>query len=150
MNKPQYVIGIDPGKHTGFAVYDRHTRQLIDLRTSTFWTTVFDLERYLEDCGALNFEVVIEDVTQLKAVFQKQGDGSSRKREHIAQGVGSVKRDAELLIQFIEAKGIRLNKMVPRKGGTSKMKVEAFNALTKWNKSSSEHSRDAAMLVFGR
>lgn len=45
--------------------------------------------------------------------------------------------------------GIEFRALPPTKGAT-KMSAEAFRDLTGWRGRTSEHSRDAAMLVFGR
>ena len=64
------------------------------------------------------------------------------------QGVGSVKRDAKIWEDFLTDIGIPFEMTHP-KNSVTKLNDLSFRKLTKYSKRTSEHSRDAAMLVFG-
>lgn len=65
------------------------------------------------------------------------------------QGAGSVKRDASIWEEFCTDYEIPFRALPPIKGGT-KLQPDYFKALTGWKGKTSEHARDAAMIVFGR
>lgn len=65
------------------------------------------------------------------------------------QGAGSVKRDASIWEEFCTDYQIAFRALPPAKGGT-KLNPDYFKALTGWRGKTSEHARDAAMIVFGR
>ena len=64
------------------------------------------------------------------------------------QGVGSVKRDATIWEDYLTELGVEFEMVAPKRN-TTKMSQEYFKQLTGWKKQTNEHSRDAAMLVFG-
>lgn len=149
MSKIQYVVGIDPGKSTGFAVYDRSTKKLIELKTLTFWKTVTELDSWVEDCGK-GFEVFIENPADVSPTFKKSGVANRRAENKISQNVGSNKRDALLLMEYLEIKGIKFTPLSPRGRKMAKMDAEVFQRWCGWSESSSQHSRDAGALIYGR
>jgi hypothetical protein len=64
------------------------------------------------------------------------------------QGAGSVKRDAKIWQDFCEDMDIPFEAVKPCAGAT-KRTTETFERLTGWKGRTSNHARDAAMLVFG-
>ena len=64
------------------------------------------------------------------------------------QGVGSVKRDASIWEAFLKDLGIEYEMVAPKRNVT-KLTQERFKAITGWGKRTNEHSRDAAMLIYG-
>ena len=71
---------------------------------------------------------------------------ASRER---LQGAGSVKRDCAIWETFCAELGVECRKIAP-KHNTTKLTAAQFRVLTGWQGRTSEHGRDAAMLVFGR
>ena len=65
------------------------------------------------------------------------------------QGAGSVKRDSSIWEDFLKDKGIPFQGIHPLQGLT-KLTSVYFKRITKWDGKTSEHSRDAAMLVIGK
>ena len=83
---------------------------------------------------------------------QRTGFGTERmtreeERKRL-QGVGSVKRDATIWEDYLTELGVEFEMVAPKRNIT-KMSQEYFKQLTGWKKQTNEHSRDAAMLVFG-
>lgn len=134
-------IGIDPGTHTGVAVWDSKEGRFLSLETMPIHialTRVLAIaERHRDDV-----QVIFEDA-RLRTWFGK-GNVSAK-----AQGAGSVKRDCSIWEDFLIDMGIPF---VTTKPGNVATKVTPswFRKLTGWEGRCSEHARDAAMLVFGR
>jgi len=137
-------IGIDTGRSTGFAVWDRSN--FIELDTRPLHRALFDVRDYAQCFGADMVTVYIEDARLRTWIPREKSLAEFKGR---AQGAGSVKRDASIWEEFCEDCGIRLVK-VPPKYNTTKLSAEAFARITGYKGRTSEHARDAAMLVFGK
>lgn len=134
-------IGIDTGKHTGFAVWDTEKRKLDFVDTIPIHEALLRIwsQRHA------NVEVYFEDARQRKWY----GTRTAKEDRDKLQGAGSVKRDSTIWEDALTDWGIPFHSVAP-KHNTTKMTPEFFRALTGWKGRTSEHSRDAAMLVFGR
>jgi hypothetical protein len=143
---PSMLIGIDGGTHTGVATYcdtDGYT-----LLTMTFWEA-YDYVRALSMHYALR--VYIEHPSGNLPVFAT-GKVNGKARERIAQSVGRVKRESELLADGLKRCGLTVTLVVPRgrKGSRGKWTAADLLAATGYAKRSSQHARDAARLIVGR
>lgn len=139
-------IGIDPGTHTGFALWSRTERRLWMVDTMTITQAMKTVEDYVcnfDTDGNKRYEVVvfIEDA-------RKRTWFGSSNREKL-QGAGSVKRDCSIWETFCYELGVECRKIAP-KHNTTKLTAAQFKVLTRWQGRTSDHARDAAMLVFGR
>ena len=134
-------VGIDTGKHTGFAVWDTEKRQLDFVDTIPIHEALLRIwsQRHA------NVEVYFEDARQRKWY----GTKTAKEDRNKLQGAGSVKRDSTIWEDALKDWGIPFHAVAP-KHNVTKMTPEYFRALTGWKGRTSEHSRDAAMLVFGR
>ena len=135
-------IGIDTGTHSGFAVWDSEKRKLLEIETLTI-TQAMDRVLTYRNIGLTigrEIKLHIEDA-RLRKWYGNAG------REKL-QGVGSVKRDCAIWFDWCKENHIEYRKVAPKDKPT-KMKAEPFNRLTGWCKTTSEHGRDAAMMVFG-
>ena len=136
-------IGIDTGTHTGFAVWDSKQKRLLDLETLPIHRAlerVHDFNLIAETMGTF-IHVVFEDA-RLRRWYS--GDATAKM-----QGAGSIKRDAAIWEDFLTDYKYDFTMVVPQKGMT-KMNEEYFKTLTGWNGRTSNHARDAALLVIGR
>lgn len=134
-------IGIDPGTHTGVAVWDSREGKFLSLETLPIHialTRVLAIAERNRD----NVQVVFEDARQ-RTWFGK-GDTNAK-----LQGAGSVKRDCSIWEDFCEDYDIPFQAKPPVKGAT-KVSAEYFKMISHYTGRTSEHSRDAAMLVIGR
>ncbi len=138
---PRLFIGIDAGRETGLAVWDAQAERFAVLTMVDFWRALDFVLAYAPD----QVLVVVEDPALNAPLFDK-GVRSARKRERIAQNVGGVKRESKLLADGLARKGYQVRRIRPR---TRKLDADAFRRLTKHQSRTSQHSRDAAMLVFG-
>ncbi len=138
------VIGIDPGMHTGLAVWDTTSRQFLDIRCSG----IVNAMDYLDDL-AFNRGiglVVFEDARQRTWIPREK---DIRQLKGRAMGAGSVKRDCSIWEEWCEARSIQYIASRPKTGMT-KLTDAYFRGITGYDRRTNEHGRDAAMLVFQR
>lgn len=132
-------IGIDTGTHTGIAIWDTKQKKFLEVKTLPIHKAIELVLTY-----ATTFPdvfVIFEDARQRKWFGR-----TTRGKE---QGAGSIKRDCSIWEEFLKDKKISFNAVPPMVGGT-KMKEEYFRKLTGWTDRTSNHARDACMLVFGK
>lgn len=141
-------LGVDPGINTGFAVWNAPAQKLLEVKTVNFWGCITHITQYMNLYGASEICLVIEDVIGNRPTFHHNATGA-KQREKISQNVGGNKRDCQLIIEYCEMHGIKVVRKVPGRGGSTKLKDEPFKKLTKWEGKTSNHARDAAMLVYG-
>jgi len=153
-------LGLDGGNHVGFAVWDKQGKQFLNLSTVDFWEAI-KLIDYWENWCQMNAKTlvsVVEDVSANKPVFKLAGVYLHTPGAHsqklsaagkVAEGVGRVKQTSDLLIKYCEKKCSQVIKLKPGGRSMTKMKADAFKKITGYSKRTSEHARDAAMLVYG-
>ena len=140
-------VGIDTGVNTGFAVWYTESRQLTIVTTITIHQALIWVKGFWERCK--------EEGEEMKVYFE-----DARKRTWYAtstakqdrdklQGAGSIKRDCKIWEDALTEWGIPFEAVAPKRNVT-KLSAEAFRNITGWKERTNEHSRDAAMLVFGR
>ena len=132
------IIGIDPGKNTGIAIYDPTRKVLTEVYMAKFWDAV-ELMRGLSRQDTVVIELpaskhVHHDEAVNKGAIQRTG-----------VNVGSVIRESELLIEL--AGILKLPCIIQRPGG--KTKAKAFKKITGWTGRTNQHNRDAGMLCYG-
>lgn len=138
-------IGIDPGAHTGFAVWSSTTREFVEIETLRIDAAILRVLHYKELVGVSKISVVFEDARQRK-FFEKERNLSEYRGK--LMGAGAVKRDCKIWEDFLKAHGIKFWAKPPQKGAT-KWEQDQFKAVIGWKGRTSEHARDAALLVWG-
>lgn len=139
--QPLYSIGIDPGKQTGFAVYNIQFDRFDRIETLTFWSAFGQVLMY---DPRLVSRVVIE-LPDSKHVWHK--DASTTKAiQRQAVNVGGVLREAELFAEGIRNAGYKVLTTNPR----GKTDSRIFEKITGWTGRTNQHERDAGLLCFGR
>jgi hypothetical protein len=138
------VIGIDPGLHTGLAVWDTSSRQFLDIRCSGIVSAMDYLEHISRNRGI--GLVVFEDARQRKWIPREKDLAQMKGR---AMGAGSVKRDCSIWEEWCVARNIQYIASRP-KNGMTKLTDAYFRGITGYDRRTNEHGRDAAMLVFQR
>ena len=129
-------IGIDPGTHTGYAAWDMERNQLSAVSTLKIHKAMaFVLEVHY---SGLLHSVTFEDA-RLRRWLGNKG------REAL-QGAGSIKRDCAIWADFLGDHGITYRAVAPQAGAT-KWGAEQFAKAFGWTGRTSEHARDAALLV---
>lgn len=138
MSKYKLAIGIDTGTQTGYAVWNIETKGFEEIQTLKIHQALDSVLEYHQLYGD-KLLVRFEDA-RLRKWFGKAG------REKL-QGAGSIKRDAVIWQDFLNDNLIKHEAVAP-KNNTTKIKSELFQKITKYKGRTSEHARDAAMLVF--
>lgn len=136
------MVGIDTGVHTGFAVAldEGQGGRLIEVNSLTITQSMSRVKELCDLYGQAEVCLYIEDARQ-----RKWFTGGREK----AQGVGSVKRDAQIWEDWCKENKINY-KLIHPKDNCTKYKADTFKKLTGWLGRTNEHARDAAMLVFKR
>jgi len=155
------VIGIDPGDHTGLAVWDTGQQAFVLLATLPLhkamqevvkWTTAPELAPQRK---GKKVHVVCEDARQ-RTWFAPERNVSEYRGK--LMGAGAAKRDAKIWEEFLSDKdvampysddlGLTFTMHKPQAHGT-KWAADYFARVTGFKGRTSEHSRDAALLVYG-
>ena len=138
----KYLIGIDTGVNTGYAVAEDKGNggELFEVRSLTITQAMNRTLEFVVHYGKENVCLFIEDARQ-RTWFT----GGREK----AQGVGSVKRDAQIWEDWCKEQGINYKMIHPAANATKKKAID-FTRETGWAGRTNEHARDAAMLVFKR
>lgn len=136
------LIGIDTGVNTGYAVAMDHGNggELHEVECLSITKAMQSIQEIKAIHGKDNLKLYIEDAR--KRTWFKGG------REK-AQGVGSVKRDAQIWEDWCIEQEFNYS-MVHPKANATKTKADLFKKITGWTGRTNEHARDAAMLVFKR
>lgn len=146
------VIGIDPGDHTGLAVWDTGQQAFVLLATLPLhkamqevvkWTTAPELAPQRK---GKKVHVVCEDARQ-RTWFAPERNVSEYRGK--LMGAGAAKRDAKIWEEFLADNGINYEAHKPQ-AGTTKWSADYFTRITGYTGRTSEHARDAALLVFQR
>lgn len=149
-NKYRYAVGIDTGVHTGIAVWDCMEHRFTMIETMQIHQALEHVRTLSEYGGGC--KVYIEDPRKRKwygHYDKKAGRWVETTNANAQQGVGSVKRDAKIWEDMCTDKGIPFALLKPMQNGT-KLSDDYFKKITGWKGRTSEHSRDAAMIVFHR
>ena len=134
--KYEFVIGIDPGVTTGYAVWCTTEKKLIIVSSSIRC----EIEDRIKSISEKSKILVRFEDARMRTWFGQSG------REKL-QGAGSIKRDSQLWEEWLTYYNIPFQKVAPKNNKT-KISSSLFKSLTKFNNPTNEHSRDAAMLVF--
>ena len=137
MKPYDYIIGIDPGTHTGLAVWNG--KRLHTVATYMIHRAMQDVRIHLAFSD--NILVRIEDARLRTWYGNDKGDRAK------SQGVGSIKRDCAIWEDFCKDLGIDYEMVKPGRVKT-KLTAASFKNLTGWEGRTTEHSRDAAMLCY--
>lgn len=131
-------VGVDPGVHTGFAVWDADAQKLLDVRSMGIVAAMLQVQ-LMHGFGSLAM-VTFEDA-RLRTWFGSKGKES-------LQGAGSIKRDCQIWAEWLEHVGCPYRNVSPKAKG-AKLNAEQFARLTGWTERTNEHGRDAGMLILG-
>ncbi len=139
-----YLIGLDPGKHTGIAVWNTKGQHFFYVDTLPIHAALHYVRTFAK--GGADTRVYVEDARQRK--WLPKDATSSEYRGHL-MGAGSVKRDSVIWQDALTDWGIPFE-MVPPRPGATKWDAATFARITGYKGRTSNHARDAALLVFGR
>ena len=144
-----HLVGIDPGKDTGVAIWNTETRAFERLATMQIHEALvlfYDLTQHFWTDYKARAYFFVEDARQRK--WLPKDASSSEYRGHL-MGAGSVKRDSVIWQDALTDWGIPFE-MVPPRPGATKWDADTFARITGYKGRTSNHARDAALLVFQR
>lgn len=147
MNSASYscIIGIDPGTHTGYAEwYPAQNRSGAKGRLAAVQT--LQLHAAMQHVQAMHAIHGAGLLVRFEDARLRKWYGAAGREK--LQGAGSIKRDSTIWGEFLTASHIAHEAVAPRAVAT-KLPAAAFAAITAYTARTSEHGRDAAMLVYG-
>ena len=127
------ILGIDPGVQTGMALWNGVTFSFVrtvPIHEALFWVFTHQAEI---------------DYIRVEDARKRKWFGKDAKVKQ--QGAGSIKRDCKIWDDFLGSLHIPYEMVHPIKGGT-KLDGASFKKATGYTKQTSNHARDAAMLVW--
>ncbi|MBI2750823.1 MAG: hypothetical protein HYX43_16265 [Burkholderiales bacterium] len=131
------ILGMDPGANTGVATF-------IGGKLATLATIApHEIERVLRD--VMPARVVFEDSRLQSHTWTRGKSGAASAK--MARNVGQVDAWCFLITAVCGELGIAAHGVSPA-GKGAKVNAEAFAAITGWEGSSNEHTRDAAMVAW--
>lgn len=138
-------IGLDPGEHTGFAVYDRDLCSFSELREISFETAVWEITEKYQSA------IIVIEIPNNKSVWHKPNGANLAVIQRTAVNVGSVLREAELLKRSLQYFGKRKGCDYEIRTAHPRGKVDAdmFKRITGFNGRVNQHCRDAGLLCWG-
>lgn len=141
-------IGLDTGEHTGFAVWDGTSGRFLEVATLPLFRALEEVKRWHYAClmQGVPLFVIFEDARKRKWLPRERNAAEYRGR---LMGAGSVKRDAAIWEEALEAWHIPYQAIAPQAGMT-KWNPGYWAKVTGWTGRTSEHARDAALLVWRR
>lgn len=140
-----HAIAIDPGVHTGWA--EAVDGKLTAIETLTFWSAY---ERLMSIQLTLNDEyprvtLYIEDSGKIPILYRKGCNLAEMTK--IARNIGINQAHGNLLAIAASEMDYNVIRTSPLRSGT-KTQPAAFKKLTGWDEKTSEHGRDAAMILW--
>lgn len=144
MTKYKYYIGIDCGVNTGICIWSREEKEITFIATVKIHYAIKFVESWAHSWPGKIF-VRIEDARKRKWIPKQKNEKAERGRR---EGAGSVKRDAVIWEDLLTDLGVDFEMVAPAKNKT-KASADYFQKLTRYTGSTSEHARDAGMLVCG-
>jgi len=142
------IIGIDPGVKTGYAVWNKSQKKFELVKTYKIHEAMKEIELMYDNINNHLFYTITRIVVEDARLWTYHKKTSSAK----LQGAGSIKRDCKIWEDFLndifKNSGVEIIFKKPNNHIT-KLTKEQFYKLTGFSGKTSEHARDAAMLVYG-
>jgi hypothetical protein len=131
------VLGIDPGKHTGVAIF--RNGALTELRTTDPNGVAALLDEIQPD------RVVFEDSRLTRATWSRGVSPAAMRK--IARNVGQIDAWCSQLVDLCAVRGIVAHGISPKNKG-AKLSAVQFMKLTGYAGRTNQHQRDAAMVAW--
>lgn len=130
------VLGIDPGAHTGLAIF--RDGELSELRT----IAPVEIDEFLTTWTPKR--VVFED-SRLESKVWTPAKGAAALK--VARNIGEIDAWCKLIVSICARLKIDAHGISPKSKGT-KLDAKQFEAATGWTGASNQHTRDAAMVAY--
>lgn len=145
--KTEIYIGIDPGVNFGFAVWSAKENAFSEIESLDFYDGIKKALLYASELKGFGVAVKVRfEDARLRKWFTDGNGGKEAKGK--AMGAGAVKVLCSIIENELKKAGIEFD-AVPPKNNRTKLDAKTFKKITGWQGRTNEHSRDAAMLVFG-
>lgn len=135
------LVGIDPGTHTGLALYDAAEAKLEAVTALPFWEAAERLRTVAPRVAC----VVVEDARRV-GLYARHRKLSGARRDRAARSIGMIDRDVSLWLDLCERLALPVVTAEPTR---SKWDADTFRRITGYTERTNEHGRDAARLVYG-
>jgi hypothetical protein len=143
----RFIIGIDPGTKTGVAIWDRKIKTFVLIDTLCIVDAILDIGNFVRHQEEIGEKVMIRcENPNTWRPFKGRNDKATNSR---LQGAGSVKRDFAIWKEFAELFDVFFEP-VSLQAAQKKMDAATFKKITGINQRTSNHARDAAMLVYNK
>lgn len=146
-----FVLGVDPGLHTGVAMYSRERDELLWLRTMNFWGLYDHVLEQDTELLEIVFEIPkVSGGFRLYHRFKKGGSEEVKEggpQSKVAANIGANAREGTLLARRFADFGFDVWSVSPPKKA-KKWDADDLYRETKFAGRSSEHSRDAARVAW--
>lgn len=134
------IIGIDPGKDTGLAIFEN--KILIETRSINTYEAI----KFLQDNKQDIDYIVIESSTKQSFIWNKNNKSANALGRH-ARNIGSVDGVVRTLLECCEAENINVKTISPLQKGKKWDAVEFKQYFQEYTKRTNQHERDAAICV---
>lgn len=136
-----HVLGLDPGRKTGVALYVNGV--LSELAT----IGPVELQSFLVGRSKLGrLQVVFEDSRLISAIYSDKDAKNEAAKKKIARDVGGIDMLCLLIEDSCKRLRVRYLGLSPKEKG-AKVAASAFEHITGWEGRTNEHERDAAMVA---
>jgi hypothetical protein len=134
------IIGIDPGKDTGLAIFEGKT--LIQTQSINTYEAIKFLQENKQDIDY----VVIESSAKQSFIWNKNNKSTNAFGRH-ARNIGSVDGVVRVIIECCEAENIKVETISPLQKGKKWNSEEFKQYFQEYTKKTNQHERDAAICV---
>lgn len=139
-----YIVGIDPGRETGYCIWNRQQEKLMFSCTTDFLNVQKLLLKMFEDKSTVKIYVEVPG----RFVYRRNtgADGRITKGDSHAVNIGMNIREAQLLVIQLEYWGFDVEGVAPVR--EKKWTAQQYKIFTKSDKKVSQHEADAVRLAF--
>lgn len=131
------ILGLDPGAHTGLAVFQRG--ELVELATISPASIYSALVQWSPK------RVIFEDSRLQSHSWTTHAARAAALK--MARNIGEVDGYCRIIVDYCELLGIMAHGVSP-KGKGAKMDADSFRELTGWSGRTNTHERDACMVAW--
>jgi hypothetical protein len=140
-----FIVGVDPGKHTGIGVLRRatstHKEKVLTWTTRDFHS----VQKYLATVFADRSEVKVFVEHPPAFVYGRNAGKQGGERDRFQADVGGVRREAKLLFEMLLHEGWDVELVAPVR--EKKWDAQRFRLFTGSANPANEHERDAVRLA---
>lgn len=137
------LIGLDPGVQTGYARWDCAARHIAECATIKIHHAMEQVRTWSK--AGHPILVLFEDARLRRWGFHARDSEEDKYGSGVREGAGAAKRDAKIWDDFLADLGVPYLPRHPRK----KLDALLFKATTGYQGKTSQHARDAAMIIHG-